>query len=215
MTATTTDTTHDCADDYCVGRDSKGNVRMRGGRGRLIAGPDNTRENVADWFRMSQPGRYREDYRAVMGFLAREAGEADVRPVHPDEELAVATRANLGRRETYALALSRHRVECVMHEGEVFGWHCLTCGEERQPFTYVIETAEQAALAHHADTVIAVADAEQAALFETLDRIADLADEWERVLPHRTDGPAANQKSRDLRLLRRALAGYRKGDGRG
>ena len=86
MTAAHTDTTHDCSDDYCVGIDSQGNYRMSGGRGRLVANADHTINDVRGWFERSKPGQYREDYRAVLRFMRREAGVPDARPVHRDEE---------------------------------------------------------------------------------------------------------------------------------
>lgn len=87
MTATAPHTapTHDCADDYCVGRDSQGNLRMRGGHGQLIANHDHTIDDVREWFERSKPGAFRENYRAVLRFLRRELGAPDARPVHRDE----------------------------------------------------------------------------------------------------------------------------------
>jgi len=85
MTTTHAGPTHDCADDYCAGRDSHGGIRMNGGHGRLIANADHTINDVREWFERSKPGQYREDYRAVLRFMRVEMGAPDARPVHRDE----------------------------------------------------------------------------------------------------------------------------------
>src|SRR6478735_6179878 len=85
MTATHIEPTHECSDDYCVGRDNQGHLRMSGGRGRMIATSTNTIDDVRGWFERSKPGRFREDYRAVLRFMRVEAGAPDARPVHRDE----------------------------------------------------------------------------------------------------------------------------------
>lgn len=64
---------HDCGDYYCAQRDDQGNIRLNGGRGALVANPDHTRADVQGWFDRSKPGRFREQYRAALALLDREA----------------------------------------------------------------------------------------------------------------------------------------------
>lgn len=78
-------TSHACTDRYCAARDSQGGIRLNGGYSLLVAEYGHTRADVADWFRMSKPGDYREQYRAALRLLDREQNLTDERPVHPDE----------------------------------------------------------------------------------------------------------------------------------
>ena len=52
--------------------------------------------------------------------------------------------------EAIAEVIRAHRVEVYLAAIGRFGWHCLTCGEEREPLAHSIEVAEQDALAHSA-----------------------------------------------------------------
>lgn len=58
-----------------AGRDRKGHIRMRGGRGEIVGTADDTRANVEAWIGRSRPGRYRDMYRAALELLDREAAE--------------------------------------------------------------------------------------------------------------------------------------------
>lgn len=84
--------THDCADRYCAARTVIGDIRLNGGGGLLVASADHTDDDVREWFRMSKPGPYREQYRAVLRFLEREAGGRGDPPIHTDEALAALER---------------------------------------------------------------------------------------------------------------------------
>lgn len=70
------------------GRD--GRIRMNLGRGVLVANGDHTRDDVQGWFDRSQPGYYREQYRAALALFDREADKSVPPPVHPDEEGSVS-----------------------------------------------------------------------------------------------------------------------------
>lgn len=63
-------------DYYCAQRDRQGNIRLNCGRGLLVAEADHTRDDVQGWFDRSKPGQYREQYRAALALLDREAGTA-------------------------------------------------------------------------------------------------------------------------------------------
>lgn len=53
--------------------------------------------------------------------------------------------------EAIARAIRSHRVEVFTETYfDDLGWQCLTCGEERKPFTTSIEMAEQDGLSHSA-----------------------------------------------------------------
>jgi hypothetical protein len=52
--------------------------------------------------------------------------------------------------EAIAEAIRSHRVEVWMAPSAIFGWHCLTCQQERDPFTRSVEVAEQDAISHSA-----------------------------------------------------------------
>lgn len=73
-------------DYYTAARDSQGGIRLSGGGGLLVANADHTQPEVLSWFHRSLPGHFREQYRAALGLMNREAGLPDERPVHPDEE---------------------------------------------------------------------------------------------------------------------------------
>jgi hypothetical protein len=55
--------------------------------------------------------------------------------------------------EAVALALTVHRTESMMTAEHCFGWQCLTCSAEGHSWS-CIESAEQAALGHHAASVL-------------------------------------------------------------
>lgn len=58
-----------------AGRDNAGNIRMRSGRGTLVANKGDGRDLVQGWFDRSRPGHYREQYRAALELLNREAAQ--------------------------------------------------------------------------------------------------------------------------------------------
>jgi hypothetical protein len=57
--------------------------------------------------------------------------------------------------EAIAEAIRSHRVEVWMAPNAHFGWHCLTCQQERDPFTRSVEVAEQDAISHSARAAFA------------------------------------------------------------
>ena len=65
---------HNNDDYYCAERDSQGAIRLNCGRGLLVAWPHATRADVQGWFDKSQPGRFREQWRAALDVFDREAG---------------------------------------------------------------------------------------------------------------------------------------------
>lgn len=76
---------HGCSDHYCAARDHTGGIRLSGGLGLLVANADHTIGDVVDWFRRSQPGPFREQYRAALRLMYREQGQEDGPVVHDDE----------------------------------------------------------------------------------------------------------------------------------
>ncbi|MDH6284020.1 hypothetical protein [Prescottella agglutinans] len=63
---------HNHLDYYCAARDGEGNIRMDCGRGLLVARSEDSRATVQGWFDQSQPGRFREQYRAALTLIDRE-----------------------------------------------------------------------------------------------------------------------------------------------
>lgn len=56
-----------------AGRNARGEICLDNGKGALIALAEHSRYQIAEWFETSRPGRFREQYRAALALLDREA----------------------------------------------------------------------------------------------------------------------------------------------